>query len=432
MKFASQLRRNIFALSVLQIVNYAVPLISVPYLVRVLHPAGFGLLSFAQAIITLFDIATEYGFNLSATRSVAGCRDNRETLSRSFWITLTAKLILMMVSAIILAAIILITRQPRDTALLYWAAFLTVVGTALFPVWLFQGLEEMKFTVRAHAFARVLTIPAIFLLVHKPSDYLIAAAIQGSVLIWATVFVLPATCKRICVQPYLPTIAELVFVFRNGWHLFLTNIAGFAYSSTTVVILGIVAGKTQVGYYSAAEKLIRAASALLLPFTQALYPHLTALRAQSRESALRLIRKSLSWVTVVGLAASVATLCLAGPIGALLFGAAFAPSINVLRCLSPLPFLYGLNSVFGNLTLIVFEIDSSMSRILTRCAGINALLSYGLSMPWGAVGAAAATVLTTITMTTSMAFVAKRNELTFWRTSPKPIPIAVLSLPGDP
>jgi PST family polysaccharide transporter len=432
MKLASQLRRNIFALSVLQIINYAVPLISVPYLVRVLHLAGFGLLSFAQAIILLFDIVTDYGFNLSTTRTVAGCRDNREMLSRTFWVTLSAKLILMTGSAIILAAIIILTRHSRDTALLYWATFLNVVGTALFPVWLFQGLEEMKFTARAQALARVLTIPAIFLLVHKPSDYVIAAAIQGSVLIWATVFVVPATCKRIRVRPHVPSIAELVSVFRNGWHLFLTNIAGFAYSSTTVVILGLVAGKAQVGYYSAAEKLIRAASALLGPFTQALYPHLTALRVQSRESALQLIRKSLSWVTLIGFAASLATLCLAGPIGRLVFGAAFAPSINVLRWLSPLPFLYGLTSVFGNLTLIVFEIDSSMSRILSRCAGVNALLSCGLSILWGAVGAAAATVLTTVVMTTSMAFTAKRNQLTFWKASPNPIPVAVLSLPGDP
>jgi polysaccharide transporter, PST family len=432
MKLASQLRRNIFALSVLQIINYAVPLISVPYLVRVLHPAGFGLLSFAQAIILLFDIVTDYGFNLSTTRTVAGCRDNREMLSRTFWVTLSAKLILMTASAIVLAAIIILTRQSRDTALLYWAAFLNVIGTALFPVWLFQGLEEMKFSVRAQALARVLTIPAIFLLVHKSSDYVIAGAIQGSVLIWATVFVVPATCKRIQFRPYVPTIAELVSVFRNGWHLFLTNIAGLAYSSTTVIVLGLVAGKVQVGYYSAAEKLIRAASALLGPFTQALYPHLAALRVQSPESALRLIRRSLSWVTLIGFAASLATLCLAGPIGRLVFGAAFAPSINVLRCLSPLPFLYGLTSVFGNLTLIVFEIDSSMSRILSRCAGINALLSCGLSILWGAVGAAAATVLTTVVMTTSMALAAKRNQLTFWKTSPKPIPVAVLSLPGDP
>jgi polysaccharide transporter, PST family len=432
MKFASQLRRNIFALSVLQIINYAVPLISVPYLVRVLHPAGFGLLSFAQAIILLFDIVTDYGFNLSTTRTVAGCRKDREVLSRTFWVTISAKLILMTGSAIILAGIIMLTRQSRDTALLYWAAFLNVVGTALFPIWLFQGLEEMKFTATAQALARVLTIPAIFLLVRKPSDYFIAAAIQGSVLIWATAFVLPATWKRIRVRPYVPSMAELLCVFRNGWHLFLTNVAGFAYSSMTVVILGLIAGKTQVGYYSAAEKLIRAASSLLLPFTQALYPHLTALRAESRESALRLIRKSLSWVTVIGFAASLATLCLAGPIGRLIFGAPFAPSINVLRCLSPLPFLYGITSVFGNLTLIVFEIDSSMSRILSRCTGINALLTCGLSILWGAVGAAAATVLTTVFMTTSMALAAKRNQLTFWRTSPKPIPVAVLSLPGDP
>src|SRR3954454_10568809 len=109
MKLASQLRRNIFALSVLQVINYTVPLISVPYLVRVLHPSGFGLLSFAQAIILLFDIITDYGFNLSATRTVAGCREDTEMLSRTFWVTLCAKLMLMTGSAIVLAAIIVAT-----------------------------------------------------------------------------------------------------------------------------------------------------------------------------------------------------------------------------------------------------------------------------------------------------------------------------------
>src|SRR5205085_1971967 len=172
-----------------------------------------------------------------------------------------------------------------------------------------------------------------------------------------------------------PSIPELVSVFRSGWHLFVSSVAGFSFSSAAIIILGRVAGKTEVGYYSAAEKLVRAASSLLLPLTQALYPHVSAVRAQSRESALQLIRKSSSWVSVIGLAASLAVLGLAGPIGRTVFGTGFGPSTNVLRCLSPLPFLYGLSSVFGNLTLIVFEMDGSMSRILSRCTAISALLT---------------------------------------------------------
>jgi len=430
MKFANQLRRNILALSVLQIINYAVPLISVPYLVHVLQPAGFGLLSFAQAIIVFFDILTDYGFNLSGTRAVAACREDKEMLSRTFWLTISAKVVLMAASAILLGVIILLSHQREEAALLYGATFLNVVGTAFFPVWLYQGLEEMKFTVIAQASARVLTIPAIFMLVHKPGDYVIAAAIQSSVLICASIFILPATWKRIRNKPQIPSIAELVSVFRSGWHLFLTNIAGFGYSSTAVIILGLVSGKAQVGYYSAAEKLIRAASSLLGPLTQALYPRLSALRAQSRESAFHLMRRSFSWVSLLGLAASVVTLCVAGPIGRIVFGAGFAESTNVLRWLSPLPFLYGLSSVFGNLTLIVFEIDGSMSRIVFRCSCMNAILTGGLSMAWGAVGAAAANVLTAIVMATSMASTARDNELAFWRTS-RTSGVPVISIPAS-
>lgn len=428
MKLAIKLRRNIVALSFLQVINYAVPLISVPYLIRVLQPAGFGMLSFAQAVILFFDIVTDYGFNLSATRAVAGSRENYEALSRTFWLTMIAKLVLMTASAIVLGVVVLFSHDSQETGLLYAAAFLNVIGTALFPIWLFQGLEEMKFTVAAQASARILTIPAIFLLVHKPQDYVIAAAIQGSVLIWASIFVAPATWRRVRIRPYLPSPAELFSTFRNGWHLFLSNIAGLAYSSTTVVILGLVAGKAQVGYYSAAEKVIRAAACVWGPLTQSLFPHLSALRTQSRNSALQLIRKSSTWVGLFGLTTSLITLCFAGPIGHLIFGSGFGPSANVLRCLSPLPFLYALTGVFGNLTLIVFEMDASMSRILFRCAVIHAFLTAGLSVLFGAVGAAASLVATAILMTTSMASVAKRNQLTFWKIPQEPVEAVVISL----
>jgi PST family polysaccharide transporter len=431
MKLPDSLRRNILALSLLQVTNYAVPLVSVPYLVRVLHPAGFGLLSFVQAVILLFVIVTDYGFNLTSARTVATCREDREALSRIFWLTIAAKLVLMLASAVVLSAFLFLSHQSREQVLLYGTVFLNVIGAALFPFWLFQGLEDMGYPAAAQACARILTIPAILLFVHKPQDVVIAGAIQGSVLIWAAVFVVPATFRRVRIVPYMPSIPELVVALRSGWHLFVANIAAFSFSSTTVIVLGLVAGKTEVGYFSAAEKLIRSASSLLGPVTQALYPYVSAIRAQSRESALRLIRRSSAWVSLIGAAISLGIFCLAHPIGRIVFGAGFGPSANVLQWLSPLPFLYALSNLFGNLTLVVFEIDDSMSRILTLCTGLNAVLAYGLSVAWGAVGASAATVLTALVMTSSMAFAAKRNELAFWRTPQESIGAAVLPLPSD-
>ena len=138
----SRLRENIIALTSLQALNYIAPLITVPYLMRVLGPERFGLLAFAQAVIIYFDLITSYGFNLGTTRTVAGCRENLSALSETFWSTLYAQIALMLASAGVLAVLVYALPQLRAVPLLYAAAGLTVVGTALFPVWFFQGLEE--------------------------------------------------------------------------------------------------------------------------------------------------------------------------------------------------------------------------------------------------------------------------------------------------
>src|SRR5947209_18441532 len=102
-----RLQENIAALTVLQLLGYVAPLLTVPYLVRVLKPSHFGLLSFAQGIVLYFDLLTDYGFNFSATRAVAAHRHDSQSISRIFWSTLSAKVLLMFGSAAALCLIVL-------------------------------------------------------------------------------------------------------------------------------------------------------------------------------------------------------------------------------------------------------------------------------------------------------------------------------------
>src|SRR5437660_1466611 len=94
------LAENIAALTTIQFLSYAVPLITVPYLFRVLQPAQFGLLSFAQGVALYFDLITDYGFNLSTTRAIAVHRHVPGAVSRLFWSTIYAKGILMLGCAV--------------------------------------------------------------------------------------------------------------------------------------------------------------------------------------------------------------------------------------------------------------------------------------------------------------------------------------------
>ncbi len=391
------------------------PLATVPYLVRVLGSAQFGLLSFAQALIVYFDLIADYGFNLSATRAIAAHRHEPELLARIFWHTLSAKAALMLASALALAILVGAIPRLRETPLLYAAAFLTVVGTVTFPVWFFQGIEQMKFLTIAQSSARLLTVPALMLFVRQPDHYLRAAVIQGAVPLVASLLIAPVLWKKVPHGSYLPRLREVLAVMREGWHVFIVNTSLVINASTTTVVLGLVAGNVEVGYYSAADKVVRAVNSLLTPIAQALYPHLNSLKARSAGMAFRLMRRSYGWILLAAGAASLATFLLAAPVGRLLWGDAFIPSIAVLRCLSPLPVLLALVNIIGTQTMLVFEMDAQASRILLLCAAINIPLAAGLSASMGALGAASATVGTALLTVLSLAWGLRRHRVVLWR-----------------
>ena len=388
----SRLRENIIALTTLQAFNYLAPLITVPYLLRVLGPAHYGLLAFAQALMVYFDALTGYGFGLGATRAVTACRGRLPELAKAFWSTLYTELVLLLGSAGILAIMVSIIPQLHAIGLLLTAAFLTVVGTAVLPLWFFQGLEQMWPITFAQAGARTLSIPVLLFLVRKPDDYLRAAVIQGAVPLVAAVIAAPLVWARLRTPPPRPCFTAVTQSLRTNWHPFLTQ-AGLAFSaSSTTVVLGLVAGPVAVGYYSAADKVIRAVSSLLGPVARALYPHLTSLRGQSLAETWRVMKKTFTWIAALALAASAVTFLLAGPVAPLVWGPGFDASVNVLRWLSPLPFVFALINVFGTQTMFVFEMDQAVSRVVLGGAGVNLMLAAVLSWRFAAVGAAAATV----------------------------------------
>ncbi len=275
------LTENVLSLACLQAINYAAPLITLPYLVRVLQPEQFGLLSFAQGIVLYFDFFTDFGFNMSATRSIAACRDSQESVSRIFWSTLFAKGVLMLMSGAALGLLVAVTPRLRATSGLFAVNALYLIGTTCFPVWLFQGLERMKPAVGALGIGRLLTVPALILLVKTPQDYVVAGAIQASVELSASLLSMPLAFRRMGIVWAAPRLADIKASIKQAWPLFISGSALFLSTSTTTVILGSVAGELQVGYFSAADKLIRACNAGLGPLCQAIYPRLTVLKRQS-------------------------------------------------------------------------------------------------------------------------------------------------------
>jgi PST family polysaccharide transporter len=186
-------------------------------------------------------------------------------------------------------------------------------------------------------------------------------------------------------------------------------------TSNATVILGFTAGQTEVGYFSAADKLIKAAVAALNPIGQALYPHLTGIKIRSKDRALRLIRKSFVAMGALALLISLVTFLFARPVCTIVLGHAFAQSASVLEWLAPLPFLLGLTNVLGTQTMLVFEMDRIFTRIMLRNVAIALPVMILASAFWGAIGAAAATSLMAALLVFVMAATLHAQGLPIWR-----------------
>lgn len=408
---------NMASLGLLQGANYLFPLLTLPYLVRVLGPEQFGLVAFAQAVAAYFTILTDYGFNWSATREASVSRDDPARLSRLFSSVMTIRALLLLVGLLVLGVATAIVPRLQDDSRAYFAAYTTVVGGAMLPVWLFQGLERMGFITAANLATKAVSTLLIFLVVRRPEHHVLVLALQGAGSIVGGVVGL-AVVRRACpgLRLVRPTLASLREALVDGWHVFLSTAAVNIYTSSTLVFLGFVAGNQVVGFYSAADRLVRALVGLMGPVSQSLYPHISALAARSREEALAFLRRTTRWIGSAALVTSLAILVGAGLLVRVALGPGYEESVVVLRWLAPLPFVIALSNLLGVQTMLTLGLKREFSRTLLLSGLFNVVLFFPLAHRLGAAGAAVATLLTEAFVATSMQLVLQRRGLNLFRS----------------
>jgi len=287
-----RLTENFLSLSVLQALNYLLPLITLPYLVRVLGPEKYGLISFAQAFIGYFVILTDYGFNLSATREISINRENEEKVSEIFSSVMIIKFLLGILSFFILGLILLFIPKFKNDWIIYLFTFGTVLGNILFPVWFFQGMENMKWITILNVIARGIFTVLIFVFVHKESDYLNVAIINSLGLIIAGIISLIIVFKNFKIKFILPKLESIKNQLKEGWHIFIAQVAisGYTYSRTFAV--GLFTNNTITGYYAIAEKLMNVIQTFPLgSITQSLYPRISKIYTENKQKAINLMKR---------------------------------------------------------------------------------------------------------------------------------------------
>ncbi|MEQ3499756.1 flippase [Tenacibaculum sp. SSH1-16] len=282
---------NFISLFTLQGLNYILPLITVPYLLRVLDVELFGLLSFATAFVMYFVVLTNYGFQLTATRMISIHRNDKDKINEIFSSVMMIKFFLLLLSVLLLLIIVFSVKQLRIDMYVYFLAFGTVIGQVLFPVWFFQGMERMKYITYINIISKSFFTLLMFVFVKNKSDYLLVPFFTSMGFIASGVLSLIIIRLKFNVQFHLQKFYTLKEYLYDGWHVFVANVYTNLYSTTNVVLLGFVTNNTIVGYYSVAEKITGAVSGLFLPVNQALYPYLSRVFSQDKKKFIFLTRR---------------------------------------------------------------------------------------------------------------------------------------------
>ncbi|WP_294149228.1 flippase [uncultured Selenomonas sp.] len=403
-----QLSANIVSLFILKGAEYIVSFITLPYLLRVLGPAGYGSIVFCQTIMNYGNLVVDYGFNLTAPRDIA--KDDPEDIPQDFAAILGAKLLLLALATIVLGAGLFVFRDSLDT-LLVLACLPALVGGALFPIWYFQGIQQMRFITIFNIIARTCSVIGIFLCVQETTDVYAAALFLSVTPLVAGLLSLAMIARS---QPRFfrrPTLAAIRAKFRDGWDIFLSTLFINLYTNSNVFILGLLTNETCVGYYAAASKLIEAVKGLLMPISNAIFPHVSAMVRDAREGAIQFLRKATRVIGGLSLILSALVCLFAEPVTRLIMGDAYDASIRVLRIISFLPFIIGLSNIFGIQTMVAFGMQRLFSRILMASAAVNFLLVFPLVLLWQEIGMAITVTCVECFVTITMYIALRRHGI---------------------
>jgi PST family polysaccharide transporter len=323
-----RLAENFVSLSVLQIINYILPLVTLPYLVRVLGAEKFGLVMFAVAFIQYFLMLTDYGFNLSATQEISVNREDKAKISEIFSSVMLIKGVLTFLSFAILAGMIIWIPKFRGDWLVYILTFGTVAGQALFPVWFFQGMERMKYITALNILAKVVFTVLIFVFIRAQSHYVYVPLFNSLGYLVSGILGIWMALSRFKVKPVFPGISIIYRYLKFSTQFFLSRVSVSLYSNSNSFIIGLALGNTMVGYYTAAEKLYIAMRMLYNPLTTALYPYMAKVKN------IRLYRKIFGGATALNFLISLLVFILSGIIINIMYGDDFQMSANLLRIFS--------------------------------------------------------------------------------------------------
>ncbi len=388
---SSLLLQNVAALYWIQLATYALPIVTIPYLTRVLGRTAWGLLVFAQVFGFYLAFLVEYGFGLSGTRELARRRDDpsarTELLTDVTWTRVLLSLVVLVIA--------LATRRYVDklssNADLFWAMTIFAIAQGNSMSWFFQGVERMKLIAAIEVGTRVVANVTIFWVVHRPSDAWAVLALQAGGAAAGSLIGFLLAAKGTPLGRPRPARIKRMLVCGSG--AFVQRGLTSLQASQTILIVGLLLPAATVGIYEAADSLTKTVVlCFITPVMQAVYPRLSYLLAHDETGAPKLAKRTVLVGVAIAAAWTFITLTAADVLTRIVFGSGFVAAAGLARVLS-LSLPLGAASALAMMWFLASRAERFVNNVLTFSSLAMAVLAIGAARLGGPAAVAWSVVL---------------------------------------
>ena len=359
----------------IELANYILPFVTIPYIIRIIGITNFGLVTFTYVVISYFNLIVDYGFKMIIIKEISKFRNSNLKLSFLFWKMYLSQIFLLLVS-IILFLLFLEIPKFKENMDIFIFAFGMVIGNILFPIWFFQGIEKMKYIAIFDFISRLLYVFAIFTFINIKDDYIYIPLFNSLAFIVTGLSSLIYIFYKFKLKFIIPSKKQIITFFMDGWYLFLSSLTVNLYSNFNQFLLGFLSGYTSVGIYALAEKIFGAIMKVIGIGNVVLYPALAKL-SNNKELLLIKIKHLIKYYSIALIIISTMLIILANFIIKLLFGEGHEMSVFILQILAVVLLFRPFGQLFTNY-LIINKRNSIISKITFQTMLFNMLLVFPL------------------------------------------------------
>ena len=342
-------KKNYIYNLIYQVLLLIIPLVTAPYLSRVLGANGIGIYSYNYAIVYYFMLLTLLGVNNYGNRTIAKNRDDKEQLSRTFWGIFILQLIMGFIMTLLYLLYILLFDIAYEKVAIVQILF--IISAILDINWFFLGIEEFKKTITRNSLVKIATILLIFIFIKSESDLTKYTFIMASMTCLSQLFLWLFIRKKIVFVKLKKN--DITKHIKPNIVLFIPVIAVSLYKMMDKIMLGSLANTQEVGFYENAEKIANLPLIFITALGTVMLPRMSNIvKQRDDKKMIEYIDKSIIFVMFISFAMAFGLMAIGNDFAQLFFGSEFQKSgILIVLLATTLPFLSTRNFVKFHLIL---------------------------------------------------------------------------------